>query len=151
MWRIYTDERKPVHEYRLLLSNPRKVEELLREVDDTWVDQFDFSTGEPFKDDPYICAKIDEYQGIATVWKVKTTDGVDAYFFVAVDIGNGVITIDYKIVEPESLTMLRAAKPLLDRKLREAGIDLPETRSIKEYRDLLRARLPRSNQRSEPG
>ena len=140
MWRIYIDERKPVHEYRLLLSDPRKVEELLREIDDTWVDEFDFSTGEPFKDDPYICAKMVQYEGIATVWKLKTTDSVDAYCFVAVDIEKGVVSIDYKILEPESLTILRAAKPLLDRKFAEAGIDLPETRSIKEYRDLLRTR-----------
>jgi hypothetical protein len=135
-------------EFRLLLSEPCKVEELLREVDQPWVDWLDFSTA-VLDDDPLVSEALAQREG-CVLWKLRTKDGVEAHIFVALDIKRGVIQVDYRVEEPESATLLRIFRPFLDSKLAEFGIDLSAARSIEEYRDMLVSLEDRAPERKEP-
>jgi hypothetical protein len=133
--KILLGSRRHDGDLRLLLSEPRKVEELLREVDEPWVDWLDFSTA-TISDDPSVSEALAQREG-CVLWTLRTQDGVQAHIFVALDIEHGAIQVDYRLEEPESATLLRAFRPILDSKLASLGIDLSASRSIEEYRDTL--------------
>jgi hypothetical protein len=124
---------------RLLLSEPRKVEALLREAEEPWVDWLDFSTA--VLDNALFVSEVFAQHKGGVLWKLQTKDGVQAHVFVALDIERGVVQVDYRLEEPENATLWRIFGPYLDSKLATFGIDLSAAGSIEEYRDLLAKRL----------
>jgi hypothetical protein len=133
---ILLGSRKHDPDLRLLLSEPLKVETLLREVEEPWVDWLDFSTA-VLDDASEVFAPCER----CVLWKLRTKDGVQAHVFVGLDIERGVIQVDYRLEEPENATLWRIFEPYLDSKLATFGIDLSAAESIEEYRDLLTKRL----------
>ena len=124
---------------RLLLSEPLKVETLLREVEEPWVDWLDFSTA--VLDDGHFISEVFAPCEGCVLWKLRTKDGVQAHVFVGLNIERGVIQVDYRLEEPENATLWRIFQAYLDSKLATFGIDLSAAESIEEYRDLLTKRL----------
>jgi hypothetical protein len=135
---VFIDRRKQDRDLGVLLTDPNKVEEFLHTLDEPWVDWLDFSTIERFNDDPSIADLLGQSQGIV-VWELQTTDGADAYVFLALDLERGEIRVAHH--EPDGLTMWRLFRPVLDRKLAEFGIERPSTQGIQEYKDQVQERL----------
>jgi len=134
---IFLGDRRQDPDLRLLLSEPRKVEELLREVDELWVDWLDFSTA-VLDEDAFVRERLARREG-CVLWKLRTKDDVEAHIFVALDLKRGVIQVDYRIEEAEGATLLRHFRPFLDSKLAKFGVDLSAARSIEEYSAMLKS------------
>ena len=142
-------KRESDRDFRLLLSDPRQVENLLHENNEPWVDWFDFSTAERFNDDPSVSKVLGQREGVV-LWKLRTHDGVEGYLSVAVEMERGVIEVDSRLEEPERATLWRCFRPLIDSKLSEFGIYLSEARSMEEYQATLKKRIEDRSRSDQP-
>src|ERR1700681_1039006 len=120
---ILLGKREHDRDFRSLLSDPRKVEEFLREIDDPWVGWFDFSTAIRFNDDPFVAETLGQCEDVV-LWKLQTTDGVEAYIFISLEIERSVIRVEYKLEEPEDATLWRSFRDYLDSKFANMGINM---------------------------
>jgi hypothetical protein len=132
---IWLGERKHDPDLRLLLSDPRRVEELLREIREPCLEWLDFSIA-VLEDDPFAREVLAPCEG-CVLWKLQTYDGVPAHVFVALELEQGLIRVDYRLEESEDATLWRHFKPIVDAKLATFGIDTSGARNIEEYLDLL--------------
>lgn len=129
---VLLGKRKHDRDFRSLLTDPRKVEEFLREIDEPWVHWFDFSTAIRFNDDLFVAETFSQREDIV-LWKLRTTDGVVAYIFISLEIERGVIRVEYKLEESENATLWRSFREYLETKFANLGISMPGARSREEY------------------
>jgi hypothetical protein len=71
------------------------------------------------------------------LWKLRTTDGVEAYIFISLEIERGVIRVEFKLQESEDATLWRSFREYLDSKFSNLGISMSGAQSREEYLDVL--------------
>src|SRR3954462_12176568 len=134
-------------DFRSLLSDPKSVEKLLREIDDPWVGWVDFSAAIRFNDDPLVAEILGQRDDVV-IWKLQTTDGVEAYVFISLETERSVIRVEYKLEESEDATLWRSFRGYLDSKLANMGISMSGVRSREEYLAVLDKKI--GDQTEEP-
>lgn len=125
------------------MADPRAVKRFLHKIGEPCVDWFDFSTAERCNDLPAVREVFSDREDVV-LWKFLTTDGVEGYVYIGLEVQQGLIHVDCRLEEPEGATLWRLFMPVINRRLKGCGIEPPKAHKMTEYMVELRKRLPKS-------